>query len=570
MGSKKFINYKNGRYLYTDDNWKTISITEDQNAPTGYKKETNNNRNYEAKLKYEYGLRLSSFVIKELKHIGIIRQDKTGLSFNKNGGYGDEFEVLAISLLHNLSYEDVIDNNIVVGDNDGKIDAVYCDNKTGICYIYQIKINDVNDDVLDRMKKNIDLYRNKKLNTAPNCSDLLAFLDNKANKIFDYRLKYYTISKNSRLSSNIDSSRIINDFIAKKVLLSSQNKELRITTQKSVSEIKTYASLKNDKIIFLFANAKTLIDDLINCYGEEDLEQVFSNNVRGFVGENNEMIETIKNEPELFCSYNNGISITGDCEIDNTEGTYFVSVKNVSIINGQQTITNIYQCYKDGVDIRKINLPVFIKKYSTNKEQSRIARFNNTQKSVSPIDLLSLDANVRQLQKDLLIPESDDYGTGAFYLNIISSGDKAILKNARKAFGSTNIVKLSDFVKLYSVIRNPSMIGPWKNSVSEQIKENYNDGFPSCSKQLARKICSCILRSKVIISSNRTNYAIADLPIQYLLYLGMDDDKAKETIDKTTRRFLSSHKNKAADVYKSKKAYDHIVSCLPKGFKPKG
>lgn len=70
--------------------------------------------------------------------------------------------------------------------------------------------------------------------------------------------------------------------------------------------------------------------------------RLFARNIRGFMGMdtpvNRGMVATLKNEPERFFYYNNGITIICDeAERKSAQGRDFLQVGNPQIINGQQT-----------------------------------------------------------------------------------------------------------------------------------------------------------------------------------------------------------------------------------------
>lgn len=568
MGKQKYINYKDNEYLLTDDNWKTIRATNDQTIPSGYTHDTNINHIFEANIRFHYGVRPGNYLIKELKKIGKIREAISGVPINKKEGYGDEFEVFCINVLHGVTYEEAVEKYVVIGSGDGGVDAIYYEKDKKECTVYQMKLSELKDSNLPRMKTSIDLYVQGKLNQQADSSDLKAFLDKNIPDISTYSIKYKTISENGRLNTNILTSTVFNRFFDNKVLLSPEHRTLQIRLESSVNDKKTYASLPNDEIIFVFVNAKKFIEDLVSCYGD-NMESAFVNNVRGYVGDDDDMKYTITREPKKFCSYNNGISITGKCKIENEDASYFVKVEDTCVVNGQQTIYNLYNCQKTGTHIDRITLPVFIKNTTNQKDQSKIARYNNTQKSVTQLDLLSINERVRKIQKQL-IDKLDKHDNNIYYLNVVSTGEKGVVKYAKSIYGRNNIVKLSDFVKLFSVVRDPTKLGEWKNNLNDQIKDAYNSEgkeFPECSLEEARKICSCIVRSKPILAENRSEYAIADLAIQYLLYLGLDENKTKEVIEKTTAKNIGSVKKKA-DIYKSKTAFSKVMYFVPKKYQP--
>ncbi|MCL1969702.1 MAG: AIPR family protein [Bacteroidetes bacterium] len=126
-------------------------------------------------------------------------------------------------------------------------------------------------------------------------------------------------------------------------------------------------------------------------YGARLLEQ----NVRSFLqfaGKINKGIrDTIRNEPQMFLAFNNGIAATADhIELDE-ENRYIKKIRNLQIVNGGQTTASIYNtARKDKADISQIFVQV---KFSIieNPEQysevvSRISRYANTQNKVNDAD----------------------------------------------------------------------------------------------------------------------------------------------------------------------------------------
>ena len=86
--------------------------------------------------------------------------------------------------------------------------------------------------------------------------------------------------------------------------------------------------------------------DLINLR-KEYRYQLFNRNVRYFLGETNsvnkKIIETAKENPEIFYCYNNGITITcSQCQIKNNK----LKLVYPQIINGAQTVNSLYSVYE--------------------------------------------------------------------------------------------------------------------------------------------------------------------------------------------------------------------------------
>jgi len=135
----------------------------------------------------------------------------------------------------------------------------------------------------------------------------------------------------------------------------------------------------------------TCLAKLYERYGARLLEQ----NVRSFLqftGKINKGIrDTIRNKPQMFLAFNNGIAATADhIELDE-ENRYIKNIKNLQIVNGGQTTASIFNtARKEKVDISQIFVQV---KFSIieNPEQyneivSEISRCSNTQNKVNDAD----------------------------------------------------------------------------------------------------------------------------------------------------------------------------------------
>lgn len=148
----------------------------------------------------------------------------------------------------------------------------------------------------------------------------------------------------------------------------------------------------------------TCLAKLYERYGARLLEQ----NVRSFLqfaGKINKGIrDTIRNEPQMFLAFNNGIAATADhIELDE-KNRYIKKIRNLQIVNGGQTTASIYNtARKDKVDISRIFVQV---KFSIieNPEQysevvSRISRYANTQNKVNDADFSANNPSLIAFEK---------------------------------------------------------------------------------------------------------------------------------------------------------------------------
>lgn len=140
-------------------------------------------------------------------------------------------------------------------------------------------------------------------------------------------------------------------------------------------------------------------------------------NVRSFLqvrGKVNKGIrDTIRDEPHMFFSYNNGLSATADSiEIDKTDSGYqLASVNNLQIVNGGQTTASLYAASKM---LKEQIQQVFVqmKLTITPKECAeevipRISEYANSQNKVNAADFFAnhpFHIRIEELSRRILAP----------------------------------------------------------------------------------------------------------------------------------------------------------------------
>ena len=140
-----------------------------------------------------------------------------------------------------------------------------------------------------------------------------------------------------------------------------------------------------------------ILAKLYNDFSKELLES----NVRAFLGQagkfNKGIRDTIRNKPQMFLPYNNGITATAESVetkvIDNQ--LVITKLNDFQIVNGGQTTASLYHTQKKfkDADLSKIfvqmKLTVIKDKEQKNIEVPNISRFANSQNKVSELDLSS-------------------------------------------------------------------------------------------------------------------------------------------------------------------------------------
>ena len=163
-------------------------------------------------------------------------------------------------------------------------------------------------------------------------------------------------------------------------------------------------------------SADTLAD-LYKRYSSRLLEK----NVRSFLqfkGANKGLKETIKNEPEKFIAYNNGLTITATKAkiVEHKRKLYIESLSDLQIVNGGQTTASIYFSRKDGLDISKVKIMAKIniidESDSIDDLTSNISKYSNTQSRVSNVDLRSRSpqlVKLKLLSESVITPKGDKW-----------------------------------------------------------------------------------------------------------------------------------------------------------------
>ena len=154
----------------------------------------------------------------------------------------------------------------------------------------------------------------------------------------------------------------------------------------------------SDYTAYLAILPGTMIYRLYDEYGSRLLEL----NVRSFLqarGKVNRGIrDTLREEPDRFMAYNNGISITVDelTTIILPDGRPAIkSVRGLQVVNGGQTTASIHRARKqDGADISSVFVPAKITIVEADKLDqlaSKISRYANTQNVIQMADFSAND-----------------------------------------------------------------------------------------------------------------------------------------------------------------------------------
>lgn len=133
---------------------------------------------------------------------------------------------------------------------------------------------------------------------------------------------------------------------------------------------------------------------------ELELSLLFDN-VRGYLGNtkyNSNIIKTIEQCPNRFFMYNNGLTITAKnikADYINGKKKFECEINGFQIVNGGQTLRSIYEfCNKEFDEEKLATAEILIKIFQTEKNKeltNDIAEYTNSQNSISPMDLKSVN-----------------------------------------------------------------------------------------------------------------------------------------------------------------------------------
>lgn len=236
--------------------------------------------------------------------------------------------------------------------------------------------------------------------------------------IFKFNIQFISFNKGIEANAN---KELIDNFAKnfKKDFGSELN--IKVHEKSTISNIYEKINRKNDLEINLsykqltsaydieFMNIKSYVGlvnskDLISSI-EDYIETIFDENIRLYEGKTtvNNSIKSTASDPkesEMFYFYNNGITIICD-KASNSPNKLSVSLKGVSIVNGCQTVTSIYELYKKNKLQSGVDILTRIIEISDYNERMKITEFLNSQNPIKDSYFIANHTIIRDLQEAL-------------------------------------------------------------------------------------------------------------------------------------------------------------------------
>ena len=284
---------------------------------------------------------------------------------------------------------------------------------------------------------------------------------------------------------------------------------------------------------------------------------VLFDNVRGFLGKtkfNDNILNTLKNEPSKFFMYNNGITITAEQisgEPINVNTKIKLELDNLQIVNGGQTIRcihNFNNSNEDNIDQYLAKAEILVRIFKTTHDSgltNKIAEYTNSQNAISVIDLKSLA--YEQLEIEKFLEEHDIIY--ARKIGDTGSADKEYkYKISLEKFGQI----------LFSINGNPEKASNQKKRIFDK---HYNETFGEENFDINKsvEIIEEFYNIKKIFNSNFSTFDVTDQKIFYILYLNR---KRKNDISDNIQ-FLED----CISAYRSDEDISSARKLIQKGFK---
>ena len=315
-----------------------------------------------------------------------------------------------------------------------------------------------------------------------------------------------TYEENSLSSSK---SYLVKLTIATLIRMTTNNDELR-----NKHNLESFNELKDSKL-----NTNILYD-----------------NVRGYLGDskfNKNIIKTLKENPNRFFMYNNGITITAK-DVNsipiNGNKKFLFTIKDIQVVNGGQTLRSIYQFKNEDFDEEKLadaSILVRIFKTENNSDLTNdIAEYTNSQNSISASDLKSIN-NLQIKIENYLRQYKIDY--------VRKSGDVELKNTEFKRITKEKTAQI-----LYSYNGFPDRA---TNQKSKLFEKYYDEIFDENNLDFELLYKLIELYFKIEQEYNSLSYEVFPQKIFYIIYLYKYNQNITYTINTVENSLKEYRKN---------------------------
>lgn len=321
------------------------------------------------------------------------------------------------------------------------LDGCFYDEDNSTYNLYIVKYNDTNDDNAILTKEEIE----------PEYKKITNFIERiLKNNFLEFGEESISFEIAERINKEIKNNEIVVNVISNYLIPSEYKKDGVEEIAGQRVSFRTY-DLEDLKNKFSQLNKESVVTDFLELFqssvtalkisttpdfdvymcslkGEwlarlykEDSIRLLEANVRSYLKRtakvNAGILDTVKNSPEEFVSYNNGISaVATDIKVTADTGVHskivsICSIDNFQIVNGGQTTATLYECLKDKLidELQEIVVPVkltVVKNISNAESLIRnISVFSNTQTAIKksdPPSNLPFYVTIKQLSQSIV------------------------------------------------------------------------------------------------------------------------------------------------------------------------
>lgn len=283
--------------------------------------------------------------------------------------------------------------------------------------------------------------------------------------------------------------------------------------------------------VFLAIISGELLAKIYECYGARILER----NVRSFLqvkGQVNKGIrDTLRDEPDMFLAYNNGISVTAEnVELvrDDNQRPSITKIYDMQIVNGGQTTASIFNAHNDKkikADLSKVFVQMKLSVIGDPGEMDeivpRISAYANTQNKVQIADFSANDPFHRKIEEISRVtwaparggmkPQNWFYERArGQYVDMLSKQTTTLRRNQYKeehpVFNKTDLAK---YENTWDQLPYQVSEGAQKNFKKFTLRLNERNGVKPDSKYFEHLVAKAILfrkTEKIIQSQNYGGY----------------------------------------------------------------
>jgi hypothetical protein len=319
--------------------------------------------------------------------------------------------------------------SVVDGANDNGIDAVYVDETTNRLYVVQSKwidsgtgepdsgsIEKFTSGVVDLINLKFDRFNQKVRSLEPAILQALTNPSFRMSVVLTYTsMKELSEHSSRKLKDLIEMLNDASEMVELVVLLQSHLYR-GLTAGLKGDPIDLEINLaswgkKNDPFPAWYGqvNANQIVD-----WWNTHHDQLFSSNLRGLLADteiNSEIRASLIESPDLFWYFNNGITIVAESinrplAGSGNQETVALACKNISIVNGAQTVGTIGRTASQGLyTLEEVTVPVRLIEIGHEGSDfgRRITRSNNRQNRIEARDFVALDDQQIRLQEELLV-----------------------------------------------------------------------------------------------------------------------------------------------------------------------